>query len=126
MKAVLKSLKVSDMKSDAQISYDLALAIGWTKADLVIAENKVFVWRGNNWREFSYTDPTVIWPIAVRFRKMPSEVWSSGSCPKKEWYVQMPDGPGTWCMYADSPEKAVALGVISEVTEWICPNQKSL
>lgn len=106
--------------TDAEISYKLAMAIGW-KAD----ECRVYhTGRGDEqraevfyqplmapagcriWRAFSYTDPTVIWPIAARHKCFP---WHDEYAhPSRQWTVYH----GKKAYDAETPELAVAMAVI--------------
>lgn len=104
--------------TDLEISKALALAIGWTEdrvvlgysdPDILIQDDKVFVWFCRAWAPFDYRDPAVIWPIAERYNCFPfRQCARSGRFTGQwvAWYEQRTDG------LADTASKAVALAVI--------------
>lgn len=111
-------LKLSDVKqmSDAELNYQLALALGWSPNDIYREESfkdfiEVFVDDVCTTR-FSFKDPTVVWRVALQFDKMPRKEVRDG---KIYWSVWMPDGPGTWTIEHESPERAVAMAVVMQV-----------
>ena len=92
--------------TDLEISKALALAIGWTMANVLPDRmqpnlQQCWVWTGGNWRLFDYRDWNVIGQIAERYNCFPDKdmygIWIGGKYP----YVQ-----------ADTPQKAIALAVI--------------
>ncbi len=97
--------------TDAEINRHLALAIGWKAeqmeasavCDGVILPNPD---HGENYRVFDYRDPTVIWPVAERYKCFPDHCADD----RGDWFA--------WCrrihdfVHADTAAKAVALAVI--------------
>lgn len=57
--------------SDAELSRDLALAIGWPESAITVTHGQCFIWYGRDGRDFDYRDPAVIWPIAERYNCFP-------------------------------------------------------
>ena len=98
--------------TDIEISKALALAIGWKPEQLQDRKKYMLAPRSIDamdfWHRFDYRDWSVIGPIAERYNCFPSSVypqrWRS-----KRWrsIVQ-----GRSCVYADTPQKAIALAVI--------------
>lgn len=99
--------------TDAEINRDLALAIGYATEDVWQKnEHQVVVRRHHldepRWCHFSHRDPTVIWPIAVRYNKMP-KLGHSGNL----WHCRIPSSTEILIASAETPEKAVAMAVIA-------------
>lgn len=99
--------------TDLEISKQLALAIGWkdcnidpdviTIRDAYAAEPEIHCWDKStgHWRVFDYLDWNVIGPIAEKFDCFPR--WNGAS-----W-----ESVGlTEYVYANTPQKAIALAVI--------------
>ena len=63
---------------DVEISARLAFAIGYAPKDIghfnPPQDMRIIVPFGNGWRLFSYTSPSVIWPIAERFNCFPMKL----------------------------------------------------
>ena len=108
--------------TDIEIDKALALAIGWTEdridegglLDPDVAEfggsgyaDEVKVWSGEVWRTFSYTDPTVIWPIAERYNAFPYALRDKSGKLTGMWNVLT-----TVDHIGDTAARAVALAVI--------------
>ena len=104
-----------------EINRLLALAIGWIDdrigddgspdPDVIIdSERGVLVWMNTHWREFSYCDPTVIWPVAEKYDVFP-ERCAGGWVSMRKRVLPEPSQR----FYADSAEKAVALAVIGAI-----------
>lgn len=95
--------------TDLEINKALALAIGWPERFVFIESEyncgplRCRVYDANiDRRTFDYRDWNVIGPIAERYRCFPLGVGS-------QWASRT----GTHvCMYADTPQKAIALAVI--------------
>lgn len=110
--------------TDAEINRDLALAIGYAPSDVQVvifgrqdSDQYVNVKHTNGgsgvaWRLFDFRRFDVIWPIAVRYHKMPAQEFRHGRY-YGEWYCAMPSSMGTTIIRAETPEKAVALAVIA-------------
>lgn len=93
--------------TDAEISRQLALSIGWPNVSIHKLTDSVWVSsKTEGPKTFDYRDPAVIWPIAERFDAFP--VFDYGM---SKWYSTVPfaDIVGT---FADTAAKAVALAVI--------------
>lgn len=113
--------------TDLEISKALALAIGWTEnrrdengfldPDIqtlwnvrMMTEPTMQVWFQGAWRDFDYRDPTVIWPIAEHYSAFPSDSYKNGT-----WWVASCERNGKIIKRgATTPQKAVALAVITE------------
>lgn len=91
--------------TDAEISRQLALAIGWPRTAVVLGTTGCYVWCGNRWRTFDYRDPAVIWPIAERYKCFPWK-WEWG---RDAWCSRI---PGAVYVAAPTAAEAVALAVI--------------
>lgn len=88
--------------NDIEISKALALVIGWNVLNNKYCQD-CWVWTGGNWKIFDYRDWNVIGPIAERYRCFPL---GTGS----QWASRT----GTHvCMYADTPQRAIAMAVIA-------------
>ena len=91
--------------TDLEIDKALALAIGWKRilpnpeADGL---KQCWVWTGSVWRLFSHKDWNVIGPIAARYDCFPANGYPQG------WR----SSAHCCCVYADTPQKAIALAVI--------------
>jgi hypothetical protein len=106
--------------NDLEISKALALAIGWEDCnidpDVITIRNaykpkpELHCWDKSQglWREFSYTDWNVIGPIAAKYNCFPLRVFGNDG---NDWRVQWVLGTYV-CLYADTPQKAIALAVI--------------
>lgn len=101
--------------NDAEISYQLAIAIGYSDdvddPDVQIV-NHIFekrsyceVWFDGKWREFDYKKPDVIWPIAVEHKAFPSYGEEGWHVRLREWLQRK---------FQATPEKAVAMAVIND------------
>ena len=118
--------------TDLEISKALALAIGWTMANVLPDRmqpnlQQCWVWTGGNWRLFDYRDWNIIGPIAAKFDCFPSAM-STGNFRKAKqqrhtdvakWeifaydYKNGSEERGKWLRYeADTPQKAIAMAVI--------------
>lgn len=96
--------------TDAEISRQLAIAIGWPESSLynegdgsfcaINISEQPFIER---WRDFDYRDPAVIWPIAERYDAFPAVIGV-------EWDVYIP-ATQTF-VRAGTAARAVALAVI--------------
>lgn len=110
-------------QTDAEISRDLALAIGWRAQDVVMchSEDYVLVNVGGaprDYSRFSYKDPAVIWPIAEWYDlfPMPHRVFMTGEI--ISWDVEYRNARGFTCtIEADTAAKAVALARIAAARE---------
>ena len=86
--------------TDLEISEALALAIGWKVKE---KHGNCYVHYGKAlWRYFDYRDWAVIGPIAEKFDAFPCKATAPSA---GEWFAA-PD------VYADIPQKAIALAVI--------------
>lgn len=102
--------------TDAEISKALALAIGYAPDDVWQKSLHSVVVRRRcggvfTWHHFDYRDPTVIWPIAVRYNMMPRKVLRKGAFLYGRWYCRV--GMERIYLDADTPEKVVAMAVIA-------------
>jgi len=94
--------------TNLEISKALALAIGWTTDRMFVSEEDVLELRTLDhapwgWRPFDYRDWNVIAPIAQRYDCFPVK------STRKNWVVyRYPES-----IYADTPQKAIALAVIN-------------
>ena len=87
--------------TDLEISKALALAIGWKKVSFY--GDAAIVWFDNRyWRIFDYRDWNVIGPIAERYDMFPYK-WKD-----EAWTCRAT----AYDIYADTPQKAIALAVI--------------
>ena len=109
------------MRTDAEISKALALAIGHTEHTFITAgmclvytahphdkvrpNGKYWVY---NHRVFDYRDWNVIGPIAERYDAFPV----LAACNADQWVTSFM-GNDAVLTYADTPQKAIALAVIS-------------
>jgi len=93
--------------TDLEIDKALALAIGYKLFDVKFHHDMwaVLVYKGS-WRVFSHCDWNVIGPIAARYDCFPSNSYPKG------WRSFAP----CCCVYADTPQKAIALAVIGAKT----------
>ena len=91
--------------TDLEISRALALAIGWKTED--IAMGATAVWVRDPHGKFDYRDWSVAGPIAEKFDAFPMR-----SCVPGEWHSTF-DGNDMSMVYADTPQKAIALAVIN-------------
>lgn len=100
--------------NDAEISYHLAVAIGYSdevdNPDVQIV-HQLFeksshceVWFEGRWREFDYKKPDVIWPIAVEHKAFPSFSEHGWHVTLREWLHGE---------FQATPEKAMAMSVIN-------------
>ncbi len=101
------------MATDLEISKALALAIGWPEDMLVTGSALVFVEfcpedPGWDCQMFDYRDWNVIGPIAEKFDCFPAVA----ACHGDEWLAYTP-GPNLHEVYADTPQKAIAMTVIA-------------
>jgi len=100
--------------TDAEISRELALAIGYTASEINATPDFCNVWHKTGpghffcdaWHHFDYTDPLVIWPIAKRYKCFPYH--SAFDRPGRQWASVV----GGKMFEAATPEMAVALAVI--------------
>jgi hypothetical protein len=92
--------------TDLEINKALALAIGWSESAFRIRYHKLLLQQSENHfaRPFSYTDWNVIAPIAERYGMFPAGKANN------YWYVPV---WGAQILYADSPQKAIAMAVIA-------------
>lgn len=95
--------------TDLEISKALALAIGWDEHRVGVHDGEMHIWRVHGGRDsmpdvakFDYRDWNVIGPIAERFGMTVD--FSSSSV--------LVDEIGDSWLYADTPQKAIALAVI--------------
>lgn len=98
-----------EMMTDLEINKALALAIGWPRKDVLTHEpysTEVRVWFEREWMPFDYQDWATISPIAERYGAFPMR-----SCEPGQWLATF-DGHGMGVVYADTPQKAIALAVI--------------
>jgi hypothetical protein len=101
------------MMTDNEISAALAKAIGWPK--IVEDADQVYVSLLDSFydRVFDYRAPDVAWPIAKRFSMFPEQSYrSEGGLVR---YESKDHRVGEVLVYADTPEKAVALAVIGRL-----------
>ena len=104
------------MQSDLEISRALALAVGWSRVQIIgdnvlvytgNAYDKVWYSHSHSWvynnRVFDYRDWNVIGPIAEKFDCFPGHSESLG------WYAADRFFNG---VSAETPQKAIALAVI--------------
>jgi hypothetical protein len=96
--------------TDLEISKALALAIGWSKYDVrtsTLTGNVLVFWQEagviSKWILFDYRDWNVIGPIAEKFDCFPK------FSKTQAWWANCPLSNG---VYADTPQKAIALAVI--------------
>lgn len=115
----MKGITVESL-NDIQISYKLAIAIGWRATscdedpypDVLVFDDSpkatpyCAVWFESYWRKFDYRDPAVLWPIAAKFDCFP-RLHSGRYEGRWEAYLE-----GSGWFYEDTPEKAVAFAVI--------------
>jgi hypothetical protein len=93
--------------TEVEISKALALAIGWDRDYMTLNTGVVRCYYpkatafDSSWRIFSYTDWSVIGPIAERYDMFPQQ-----SPTTQRWYV-----PFTY-VSQDTPQKAIAMAVI--------------
>ncbi len=90
--------------NDLEISKQLALAIGWKKAEVFTWGVMVSQHDGMGWKNFDYRDWNVIGPIAEKFECFPIRTKT------EEWFANIWDQNG---FYADTPQKAIAMAVIA-------------
>ena len=108
--------------TDLEISKALALAIGWGRVQitddkvLVYTGNpsdRVWVWYSHRWvynnRVFDYKDWNVIGPIAEKFDCFPMVA----ACHADQWAIVTERVE----VYAETPQKAIALAVIQATNE---------
>jgi hypothetical protein len=90
--------------TDVEINKTLALAIGWKEWDMILDhEAKRLCFNGPSLAGvFDYRDWRVIGPIAARYDCFPSSGYPQG------WR----SSANCCCVYADTPQKAIALAVI--------------
>ncbi len=91
--------------TDLEISRALARAIGWREDQIVVIRDRIFI---KGMLLFDHADWQVAAPIAERFDCFPSKACSSNHV--GEWYT--PVGDIANGVYADTPQKAIALAVI--------------
>lgn len=91
--------------TDLEISKALALAIGWKVKDISYVGQHLIVWNDDNLfsKEFDYRDWAVIGPIAERYKCFPF---------KDPWYKWIAGVGGYPKVFADTPQKTIALAVI--------------
>lgn len=91
--------------TDLEISKALALAIGWKETDLIDKGTRLVCVTGFLQAcHFDYRDWNVIGPIAERYKAFPRAAL------KNAWCSIIPlECP----VYADTPQKAIALAVIA-------------
>ena len=88
--------------NDLELSRKLALAIGYREHHAQDhGTNALWVLRNSNWKMFDYRDWNVIGPIAQRYDCFPYK-WNG---------FWEPMGTDTY-VYADTPQRAIALAVI--------------
>lgn len=93
--------------TDAELSRQLALAIGWPENAqwpaprmAAIDGGGVQCWTGSGWRHFDYRDPAVIWPIAERYNCFPIRHDKAWQAIRDGWH------------FADTAAEAVARAVV--------------
>ena len=92
--------------TDLEIDLALALAIGWKDEPNKMRVSDVWglqVWI-DYWANFSHHDWNVIGPIAERYNCFPGSLGHSS-----DWFTNVAGHTG---VYADTPQKAIALAVI--------------
>ena len=93
--------------TDLEISRALALAIGWKPKSIdTHGTDSMWCYTGYKWHRFDYKDWNVIGPIAEKFDAFPLK-----SCMNNEWHSTC-GGNTTSLVYADTPQKAIAMAVI--------------
>lgn len=106
---------------DIEISVKLALVIGWLPEQMKVYSNGTLwikdphsglLFKGEfpllPWRQFSYMDPAVIWPIAERYNVWPHLIIDGHN--KGKWISW---GGGSHGVTCDTAAKTVALAVIT-------------
>jgi hypothetical protein len=99
--------------TNLEISKALALAIGWKEDDFMFGGDECVIDQGDdfrgypNWREFDYRDWNVIGPIAERYDCFPTK-----SDVHEGMWFKLDTLDCTPPIYADTPQKAIALAVI--------------
>ena len=100
--------------TDLEINKALALAIGWQESDFSTIPGTDVVMCFNGCKfvgYFDYKNWNVVGPIAERFDCFPNKAQSTKHI--GEWYA--PVGQIANGVYADTPQKAIALAVIGGV-----------
>jgi hypothetical protein len=104
--------------TDLEISKALALAIGWERAETCTSlfsdsPDITEVWVRQRhydsiWRIFDHRDWAVAGPIAAKYNAFPLRVFGSAGA---DWSCKWACGQYV-AVYADTPQKAIALAVI--------------